>query len=114
MEWVWRQRTGELLQRLTDGLYSDVIGTGYSGMGDGISDPSKQCFQDIGPIPRGGYSIGDPADDPTSLTLPLIPDPSNAMCNRSGFLIHGDSTQAPGWASRGCIILPSDIRQIDH
>jgi hypothetical protein len=33
------------------------------------------------------------------------------MCNREGFLIHGDSKKAPGTASNGCIILAPWYRQ---
>lgn len=111
MEWVWRQATGELLQRLDDSLYSDVIATGYAGMGAGQNNPAMQCVEDVGPIPRGWYTIGDAVEDPTLFTLPLTPDPDNDMCGRSGFLIHGDSIQLPGWASQGCIVLDATTRQ---
>jgi hypothetical protein len=111
MKWLWRQATGELLQQIDDNLLSDVIATGYSGMGDGKNDPTKQGVGDVGPIPRGAYTIKDPVDEPSLCTLPLTPNPSNNMYGRSGFLIHGDSVQAPGWASQGCIILGLDARK---
>ena len=41
----------------------------------------------------------------------LEPDPSNNMCGRSGFLIHGDSKTHPGSASQGCIVLPIKYRK---
>ena len=41
----------------------------------------------------------------------LEPDPSNNMCGRSGFLIHGDSAKHPGFASQGCIILDKKYRK---
>jgi Protein of unknown function (DUF2778) len=41
----------------------------------------------------------------------LTPDPSNDMCGRSGFLIHGDSVSHPGDASDGCIILSRAERE---
>ena len=52
---------------------------------------SAQCEADIGPISRGVYKIGKPRKGPTPFSLPLTPDPSNEMCGRSAFLIHGDS-----------------------
>jgi hypothetical protein len=48
-----------------DNLVSDVIATGYSGIGDGKNDPTKQCIEDVGPIPRGDYKIGDAVDEPS-------------------------------------------------
>jgi hypothetical protein len=105
MKWLWRQATGELLQQIDDNLLSDVIATGYSGMGDGKNNPTMQNVGDVGPIPRGSYRIEDPVDEPSSYTLPLVPGPSNNMYGRSGFLIHGDSLHLPGWASQGCIVL---------
>jgi hypothetical protein len=69
MKWLWRQDTGELLQQIDDNLFSDVIATGYSGMGEGKNDPTKQCIGDVGPIPRGDYKIGDATDEPSSYTL---------------------------------------------
>jgi len=44
-------------------------------------------------------------------TLRQEPDRGNGMCNREGFLIHGDSKKAPGTASNGCIILAPWYRQ---
>src|SRR5215813_12160796 len=109
MRWVWRQAFGDLLQELDNNLLSDVMATGYSGMGDGSNNPQKQCVEDIGPIPRGQYMIGEPIAEPTPFTLPLTPSPENDMCGRAGFLIHGDLAQLPGWASKGCIILPFEV-----
>ena len=68
-----------------------------------------QCIQDIGPIPRGRYTIGSATDHPSPFTLSLTPDPANDMCGRSGFLIHGDSVQLPGWASQGCIVIADPL-----
>ena len=109
--YVYEQATGRMFSR-EDGL-SDLLATGYSGSetDGGKNNPDKQCESDIGPIPRGTYSIGDPFVGPSPFSLRLTPDPSNDMCGRSGFLIHGDSIAAPGTASHGCIILPRPVRE---
>jgi hypothetical protein len=36
-------------------------------------------------------------------------NPATAL-GRSGFLMHGDSIEHPGEASKGCIIMPHDTR----
>lgn len=103
MEWVWKQGTGELFLRGSP--VTTPFATGYAGLGEGRNNPNLQCVQDIGPIPRGGYTIGPARDTPAPLSLPLTPDASNDMCGRFGFLIHGDSRRFPGRASDGCIII---------
>jgi len=108
---VYEQATGRMLIK-ENGQY-DTIGVGYSGSlsKGGRNDPSKQCVRDIGPIPRGVYRIGPPGPGPSPYSLRLTPDPSNDMCGRSGFLIHGDSVSHPGDASEGCIILSRSERE---
>jgi hypothetical protein len=109
--WVYEQATGRLF--LSDGTYYDYIATGYSGSDrdGGKNNPDKQCEQDIGPLPRGTYTIGHPRPGPSPFSLPLTPDPSNNMCGRGDFLIHGDSIAAPGTASHGCIIMGRPVRE---
>ena len=41
----------------------------------------------------------------------LWPDAANQMFGRGDFLLHGDSIEHPGCASKGCIIMPRDVRQ---
>jgi len=69
-----------------------------------------------GPIPRGRYTIGAvefaDVDGPHGpFVLPLTPAAANEMFGRTGFLIHGDSIEHPGFASRGCIILARPTRE---
>jgi len=108
---VYAQATGNLFIK-SNGRY-DLLATGYSGSEaeGGKNDPSKQCEKDVGPIPRGSYKIGPPGPGPSPFSLPLTPDPSNEMCGRSGFYIHGDSISHPGNASTGCIILNKASRE---
>jgi hypothetical protein len=69
---------------------------------------------DVGPIPRGDWKIvGEPFDDPEHgpFCLRLEPQPGTSTLGRSGFLIHGDSIEHPGCASKGCIIQSRSIRE---
>jgi hypothetical protein len=89
-----------------------MIGVGYSGHGPGKNDPSKQDVHNIGPIPSGLCSIGEPCDsrDHGPYVMRLMPDPTNVMHGRSGFLLHGDSVRVPGTASKGCIVMSRGVR----
>jgi hypothetical protein len=105
--WTYGQKTGSLR-----GSAVGVIAHGYAGAGVGKNNPDMDAVPNIGPLPRGKYTIGPPYDSSHSpYTLRLTPDPKNDMHGRAGFLIHGDSIHNPGTASQGCIILPRSIRQ---
>jgi hypothetical protein len=112
--WTYIQKSGELLR---DGLH---VGVGYSGYDDpytgqmGKNSPELQSIEGVGPVPVGGYFIGPPHDTLTHgpFVLPLTPDPGNEMFGRTEFLIHGDSKEHPGAASRGCIIMGFDVRKL--
>lgn len=105
--WKFVQRTGDIF------LDAKLIDTGYSGRGSGKNNPDEQCVVDEGPIPRGWWTIGEATDDgPTKISLPLTADSNTGVCGRAGFFIHGDSIQAPGSASHGCIILSRKTRQL--
>lgn len=107
MTWWYEQANGTLSQNGT------IVASGYSGHGDGKNNPALQNVPDVGPIPVGSYSIGEPCDTQTHgpYVLRLTPDAKNDMCGRAGFLIHGDSKEHPGTASHGCIILPRAVRE---
>lgn len=105
---VYYQHSGQLFTQ--DGR---LIGSGYSGKGQGKNNPALEATPFIGPIPRGRYTIGGHIDSPSHgpFTLPLTPVPSNNMFGRDHFLVHGDSPSHPGEASEGCIILPRAVRE---
>ena len=103
MDWVWKQTTGEMFRRGSP--VTSPFATGYAGYGALKNDPASQCVSDLGPIPRGWYTILPETDDPAPVTLPLEPDPANDMCGRTGFLIHADNVVRPGTASQGCIVI---------
>jgi len=108
---IYEQATGRMLVS-ENGQY-DTLAVGYSGSlsRHARNDPDQQCVVKAGPIPRGLYRIGPPEMGPSPYSLRLTPDPSNEMCGRSGFLIHGDSISHPGDASDGCIILTRRERE---
>lgn len=105
--WTYQQTTGELVN-----ASGEVIATGYSGRGRGKNNPVIQAVVNVGPIPRGTYTIQPPQDTASHgpYVLWLEPDPSNIMDGRSGFGIHGDSKARPGDASNGCIVLSHSTR----
>lgn len=89
------------------------LGVGYSGFGEGKNNPERQFEVNVGPIPRGLYSIGAAYNSERvgPLALPLTPIDHDAL-GRTAFLIHGDSATRPGAASKGCIILPRALREM--
>ncbi len=105
MTWQYSQSTGRLTQN------GQPIAMGYSGAGVGKNNPGAEQQRNVGPIPRGAYTIGIPGDHPEKgpITMRLTPVGHNAR-GRNGFLIHGDSIKNPGNASQGCIILNRAIR----
>ena len=108
MPLTYQQSTGEMT------LDGDLLGTGYSGNGDGLDNPAMQDQHNVGPIPEGNYTIGVAFDDPPHgkgpLIMALTPDPANEMFGRSAFLIHGDNSAMNHTAIQGCIIMAHDLR----
>lgn len=108
MPWTYKQKTGELVSPS-----NGVVGTGYSGKGMDKNNPDSEFKIGLGPIPVGWYTIKKPPfSSPTHgpFVLRLIPDPTDDMEGRAGFLIHGDSIRVPGTASEGCIIQNRIVR----
>ncbi|KAA8995629.1 DUF2778 domain-containing protein [Affinibrenneria salicis] len=104
----FQQSTGNLTK---DGYF---IIQGYAAKGKGKYKPDVESIPDIGPLPRGKYTIiGHPFHHSHTGTysMRLQPAPHNKMFGRAGFLIYGDSKNHPGEASDGGIILPLLIRQ---
>jgi hypothetical protein len=101
--WTYRQIDGELMHN------DEFIGTGYSGRDEGRDNPDMEAVPNVGPIPRGRYSIGPShtSDRTGPITMDLEPIGHDA-CGRSDFRIHGDNTNHD--ASHGCIILGRPIR----
>ena len=110
--WTFSSTTGDLTE--PEGA---VIGHGYAGNGAGVLNPSLEAIPDVGPLPRGSYTIGDFMDRPVvgQFAAPLTPDPENEMYGRSGFFIHGpdeeDALTGTHTSSHGCIVLARSIRE---
>ncbi len=104
--WIYHQSTGELY------LDSSFEGTGYSGHGAGLNDPTQEAVPDVGPIPAGAWTIGTFGDNP-----PLGPVSARLSPNgfdphgRSGFFMHGDNSRMNHTGSDGCIVMGRAIRQ---
>lgn len=107
MMWVYTANDGTLSRG------EERISGGYAGFGPYMNNSAFEFVKDSGPLPRGRYKIGKPFFHPHTkgYMMRLIPDSSNTMCDREGFLIHGDSIAHPGEASHGCIIFPLNVRK---
>jgi hypothetical protein len=83
---------------------------GYAGTGKGRNNPAMVKEKFVGPLPPGRYSIGGAYRNPAlgPLTMDLKPLEGTEMHGRDLFRIHGDNKA--GDASKGCIVLPPDIR----
>ncbi len=106
--WTYVQQTGALLQD------DQPVATGYSGFDNGKNNPAMQAVPNVGPIPQGEWTIvGPPVNTPDHgpYVLHLQPTPETNTFGRSGFLMHGDSIESPGCASRGCVIMPRTVRE---
>jgi hypothetical protein len=104
-EFVYVQKTGQFR------LGEKEIAKGYSGHGEGKDNPDKEKVVGVGPIPAGLWTIGKARDfKGMKNCFDLSPDGHDAH-KRSAFLIHGDSKDKPGTASRGCIILGPEVRK---
>lgn len=115
LDWVYSQSTGQIIHVDSNGNGTNV-GSGYAGHGDGVNNPAMQNVPGVGPLPQGVYTIapqqnnitGNGTNLPSSMRL--IPDPSNNMYGRSGFLIHGDNSNGNQSASEGCLVSNRDTR----
>jgi len=101
---VYKQDNGELE------LDEHFEGLGYSGTGKGRNNPEAESEVNVGPIPKGRYSIGPAHDHPTlgAVVFNLEPVGHDAH-GRSAFRIHGDSKSHD--ASHGCIVAGRTIRE---
>jgi len=113
MTWRYEQKTGRLLHYESDEATAERVAIGYSGAGDGKNNPDMQDVPNVGPLPKGIYTIEAPVDTKTHgpYVMWLVPDPANEMFGRSAFGIHGDSVVHPGTASEGCMIFARTIRE---
>ncbi len=115
LDWIFRQSTGQISHIDVEGNTTH-IGTGYSGHGEGLNNPSMQHMPNVGPIPQGTYTIGPQQTNVTGsgtrmpASMRLTPDPNNQMYRRGGFIFHGDNATVNQSASKGCPVANRDIR----
>jgi RHS repeat-associated protein len=113
--WVYSQSTGRLTHVDPTGNVTNVA-TGYAGIGTGVNNPALQNVASTGPLPQGSYTVGPQKTNVTSdghrlpASMRLIPDTSNQMFNRAGFLIHGPHANDQHNSSNGCPIFPRQVR----
>jgi len=99
--WTYSQTSGKMYK---DGVF---FAQGYSGIGPGLNNPDMQHVRNVGPIPRGNYTIGPSYDSLHGpCTMELTPVKGTETFGRDCFLIHGDLKAKPGkhLASHGCVI----------
>jgi RHS repeat-associated protein len=112
-------KSGEVSQYThVDGDLPNVkdLGSGYSGKGAGVNNPSMENVSGApgkpvaGPLPEGQYTIGKEQTNKTGSghelanSMRLTPDAGNNMHGRSGFLMHGGLWNLT--SSEGCIVVP--------
>jgi len=106
--WIYSQSSGLLTK---DGIH---VGYGYSGAEpDGKNNPAMEATPNVGPIPQGDWMISGPPQDTKEhgpYVLKLDPKDGTFTFGRSGFIVHGDSLESPGTASKGCIVANRIVR----
>jgi hypothetical protein len=113
---TYEQKTGKLRNSVRS-----LVGTGYSGNGIGLNNASFQNVHDVGPLPRGLWTIeliadehGKPVDHngKHAPVFRLLPKEGTQTFGRSDFEFHGDLIGHVGEniASKGCVILNHDSR----
>lgn len=104
---IYVQRTGALFNSK-----NKRIAFGYSGFEEGKNNPEMQDVKGKGPIPCGAYVIGPLCDSKRTGKdiLHLMPYDGTETFGRADFECHGDSSEHPGAASHGCIVLSLPAR----
>ena len=101
--WVWPN------EEVSIGLYS---GGGSQGLSQYRNNPTVDHIENLGPLPAGVYTIGQPENLEVLgvIVFKLTPDLTNDMHGRSGFYVHGDNRWMNYTASDGCIIMKREDR----
>jgi hypothetical protein len=94
----------------------ELWGTGYSGHGVGLNNPQMESVHNVGPIPKGQWTISQTFTHPKlgEVVMRLEPCGGTETYGRSSFFCHGDSIEFPGMeeASHGCIVLGRPLREL--
>lgn len=103
--WTYHQSTGALHR--DDG---QLVMVGYSGHAEGLNNPDLEHVRNVGPIPRGDWTIGKAFHHPSKGPVCMRLTPAGDIHGRDGFLCHGDNNKGDRSASNGCIIMPRAVR----
>ncbi|HEY5998128.1 MAG TPA: tlde1 domain-containing protein [bacterium] len=115
LAWVYSRSSGQLTHE-DPPLRSVDVGTGYSGHGLGLNNPTLQFLRNVGPIPQGTWTIGPQQNNTTGsgtnlpASMRLTPAADTQTLGRDGFLIHGDNGRGNRSASQGCPVFNRNIR----
>lgn len=103
---IYQQDTGLMF------LDGAILGEGYSGQPPYVNSHADEDRLDLGPIPCGLWSVGPAYEDGElgPLVMNLDAMPGTPTYDRIEFRIHGDSITNPGYASKGCIVMPESTR----
>jgi len=113
LDWVYSQSTGQLSHVDATGK-TTAIATGYSGIGAGLNNMAYEHVRDVGPIPRGEWTIGAPfrSLNVGPYALPLTPRPGTNPFGRDLFRIHGENGRKPPLSSsNGCPVFDRPTRE---
>jgi len=94
-----------LLEKGYAGYFNKITGVDFR------NNSEFQCIKNRGALPAGRYYMSDGNNRKTKKSIRLTPVDISVMCNREGFLIHGDNRDNPGTGSEGCIILTRPSRE---
>lgn len=115
MPWTYEITTGKFFDPSGKFVSKGYAGGNCGKNPEGINNPDMTGVKNVGPLPGGLYTMGDPVEHSHlgKFAIPLTPDPGNDMKGRSGFFLHGD-TVPTGLASEGCPIQPHFARTAAH
>jgi hypothetical protein len=100
MNYTFSQTTGQIKDST-----GKLVSLAYSGNGVGLLNPLWQQVKDVGPLPRGSYHLQlTQFEHKGPRVFNLIPNESNIMFDRDGFMIHWDNVAGNFTASSGCIV----------
>ncbi|MCD4652327.1 DUF2778 domain-containing protein [bacterium] len=112
--WEYAQNTGVLTHINDETGARQEVATGYSGHGEGLNNSDMEDVRDVGPIPRGSYTIGAARNDLGGLGPTVMNLDANEGTDTHGrdlFRVHGDNGNNDQSASEGCIVLGPAARQ---
>ena len=109
MSWTYEIPSGRLLDPT-----GTLVGKGYSGQPPRTNDATAVGIRNVGPIPPGLWQAVEMIPETRAhgpFAIRLEPYAETDTLGRSGFMMHGDSSSHPGYASDGCIIMARLVRE---